>query len=286
METIKRILFVIVLSGLFIFTNACKKDETKRLTDLLYELEIDGNEAKFTVVTAGLSDYSWDFGDGATSNEANPSHIYPGKGKYVATLSAKVNGAPAEASTVIRIAKTSPVKIDDNSLADWDNVSQNVINSGPSGGIFRKVKFDYDGNTIYVYMEMKSTKANADIFDFYIDSDNSSSTGLLSGFPGGGYDILLEGQLLTAGLDVFYHVGEQASFSFEQQSISDFIEVGTIKQDNDILKFETKIARSKLKGLTGEAIRLGIMATKNDWSATLGQAPDPNVPSFLLEMGE
>ncbi|MBE7175087.1 MAG: PKD domain-containing protein [Mucilaginibacter polytrichastri] len=266
--------------------NACQKEAPEPLTDLVYSLEVDGNDVKFTTQTGGLSNFSWDFGDGGTSTEQNPTHTYPGKGKYVATLTASVNGKPGEASTVIRIAKTSPVKLDDNSLADWDNVNANVITSGANGGIFRKVKFDYDGNSIFIYGEMASKRANADIFDFYIDSDNSAATGLLGGFPGGAYDILLEGQLLTSGVDIFYHTGAQSSFSFEQQSISEAYQVGTVKEEGGLLKFEMKITRAKLKGLTGEAARIGIMVTKSDWSVTLGAAPDEGSPSFLLNMNE
>lgn len=286
MKNIKRISSIFLLAVLSLLSNACKKNETTRLIDLLYDLDVEGNDVKFNLVTEGVTDYRWDFGDGQTSNEANPTHTYPGKGKYVATLYAKVNGQAAESSAVIRIAKSSPIKIGDNSLADWDNITNNVITSGPGGGVVKKAKFDYDGNNIYIYMELESKKSNGDIFDFYIDSDNNTSTGLLGGFPDGGFDVLLEGALLTEGLDVFYHKGEQTSFSFDQQSISDFYQVGTIVQDGNILKFEMKLVRTKLKWLTGTGAKFGIMVTKNDWSQTIGFAPDENASAFFLDMDE
>ncbi|MFD1629760.1 PKD domain-containing protein [Pseudopedobacter beijingensis] len=286
MKNIKRISSIFLLAVLSLLSNACKKNETTRLIDLLYDLDVEGNDVKFNLVTESVTDYRWDFGDGQTSNEANPTHTYPGKGKYVATLYAKVNGQAAESSAVIRIAKSSPIKIGDNSLADWDNITNNVITSGPGGGVVKKAKFDYDGNNIYIYMELESKKSNGDIFDFYIDSDNNTSTGLLGGFPDGGFDVLLEGALLTEGLDVFYHKGEQTSFSFDQQSISDFYQVGTIVQDGNILKFEMKLVRTKLKWLTGTGAKFGIMVTKNDWSQTIGFAPDENASAFFLDMDE
>lgn len=286
MERIKHTLCLLVMATGSLLFNSCKKDETKAQTDVVYELATEGNTVTFKMVTQGVANYQWDFGDGETSTEANPVHTYPGKGKYVATLLATVNGAAAESSTVIRIAKGSPVKLDDSSLADWDAVTTNVITSGANGGIFRQVKVDYDGNNIYFYIEMASTKANADIFDFYIDSDNDGTTGLLGPFADGGHDILLEGPVLTTGLDVFYHTGEQTAFSFDQQSISESYTVGTVSEAGGILRFEMKISRSKLKGLTGEAMRFGIVATKNDWSVQLGTAPDSDQASFLVNMNE
>lgn len=42
----------------------------------------------FTNTTIGGSSYSWEFGDGGTSSQANPSHTYPGDGTYTVVLTA------------------------------------------------------------------------------------------------------------------------------------------------------------------------------------------------------
>jgi hypothetical protein len=288
MKKLKAYMFLLSVAIASTVFSSCKKDSTAIKTDLLYDVAVDGPTATFTVKTQGVTGYKWDFGDGETSTEANPTHTYPGKGKYVPTLTASVNGKTTEASTVLRIAKISPVKLNDNSLADWDNVNTNVVALGPGKGIFQTVKFDYDGNNVYMYVEMTGKKADANIFDIYLDSDNDASTGLLTAtFAGGGYDILLEGQLLTTGLDIFYHAGaDQNAFSFASQSIAEAYKVGTVKEEGGLVKFEMSIARGKLKGLIGSGMRIGMQAIKNDWSVTLGNAPDVGTPSFFLDMSE
>ncbi|TDQ76344.1 PKD domain-containing protein [Sphingobacterium yanglingense] len=268
--------------------HACKEDNYIPQTDLLYDVTVDGATATFTIKTEGVSNYEWDFGDGQKSTDANPVHTYPGKGKYVPTLRALVSGKTTEASTVLRIAKTSPIKIDDSTLDDWDNVTKDIIPLGTDKGVLNMVKMDYDGNYIYLYVEMVGKKSDAAIFDIYMDSDNNPGTGLLTGtFTAGGYDILLEGQLLTTGVDIFYHnSNDQNAFSFAQQSIADAYKVGTVKEASGVIKFEMRIARGKLKGLTGQGMRIGLQAIKNDWSETLGSAPNVGSSSYLLDMSE
>ena len=199
-----------------------------------------------------------------------------------------MNGKTAEASTVLRIAKTSPVKIDDNTLEDWAKVTKDAIPLGARKGIFNNVKLDYDGNYLYIYGEMTGKKADAVIFDIYVDSDNNPATGLLTGtFTDGGYDILLEGQMLTTGLDIFYHNStDQNAFSFAPQSIAEAYTVGTVKDEGTMVKFEVRIARGKLKGLTGSGLRIALQAIKNDWSVTLGNAPDDGTSAYFLDMSE
>lgn len=46
----------------------------------------NGLEVTFTNTSTGGGDYLWDFGDGSTSTEANPVHLYSSEGEYVVTL--------------------------------------------------------------------------------------------------------------------------------------------------------------------------------------------------------
>ena len=256
--------------------------------DIVFELDVAGNEVAFANKTEGGQAYRWEFGDGEESTDENPTHQYPGKGKYVATLYVTLLGGQIyEGSTVINIAKTSPVRVDDQTLADWEEVTQHVIDPGETGGIVNEVKLDYDGNYVYLYVDLDTQPAAGDIFDFYLDTDNSGGTGLLTGsFPEGGYDVLLEGPLLAGSLDVFYHQGEQSAFSFAQQSIADYYTLGAVEASGNNTRFEMRIERGKLKFLTGEGLRLGMAVTKSDWSVELGRAPGTGQPAYALPMDE
>ncbi|WP_198315663.1 PKD domain-containing protein [Chitinophaga tropicalis] len=281
----RSLLYISAFILLSVITGGCKKDNVSPDADLFYEVSINGNDVTFTNQTTGAVSYKWDFGDGTSSTEESPVHTYPGKGKYVPTLYATTaEGKVTEGSTVLYIAKTSPVKLDDNTLSDWDGVTDYVITSGAGETYFKSAKFDYDATYVYVLLEVRSSKSNGDIYDFYMDTDNNATTGLLTGtFPDGGYDVLLEGAVLDNWFDAFNHSGAQNAFSFTPTNVTEFYNVGTVVEEGGTLKFEMRLTRSKLKNMAAtQAFRIGIQATKGDWSATLGNMPDGNKPSILI----
>ena len=289
MKTTNLSILIIALIAAVNFAS-CKKDSAKPEPFVFYSVSVDGATVTFTNKSTGTATYEWDFGDGTTSTDENPVHTYPGKGKYVPTLYATFSsGEKAEASTVLHIAKVSSIKLDDNSLSDWDTITHNVVLAGDNSGNFIKAKFDYDGNYVYLYFEQNTTKADGNIYDVYLDADNDITTGLLSGdIPGGAYEVLLEGTVFDGWLDPYYFIGsDQQNFgNYQPQSISEFYKMGDVEQDGSVQKFEWAISRSKIKGLTGKGLRIGIQAAANDWSAEIGFAPDLGTDSFFLDMSE
>ncbi len=59
-----------------------------------------GDEFEFTYTSNGADTFHWDFGDGNTSTDMNPTHTYNDAGVYDVTLTATANGVPAEATQV------------------------------------------------------------------------------------------------------------------------------------------------------------------------------------------
>jgi PKD repeat protein len=279
-----------LLSLLILFAfGACKKDNAKPAAEIFYTVSIDGYTVTFTNETNGAASYKWEFGDGETSTEESPVHTYAGKGKFVPTLYATTaDGTVSEGSTVINIAKTSAVKLDDNSLSDWDTIAHNMVIGGPDAGNFRVAKYDYDAENVYFYFEQNGKLSDGFIYDFYIDGDNNAGTGYVTGdYPNGGFEILLEGTVFDDWLDPYYHSGDQISFGgYAYQSLNEFYTVGTSQQSGNVVKFEGALKRSKIKGLTGKGLKIGVEVFANDWSAIIGYSPDLSGNAFFLDMSE
>ena len=60
---------------------------------LLSKKLVAGHDVCFTTIDSGVTSYSWDFGDGHTSTEEAPCHVYTDSGIY--TVSVYVNGNPS-----------------------------------------------------------------------------------------------------------------------------------------------------------------------------------------------
>ena len=121
----------------------------------------------FTDTSTGLpTSWSWDFGDGATSTEQNPTHTYPSAGTYTVSLTASNANSTS--------SKTAPIIVDEE---DDDGGSSH--SSGGGGGspeparnvevkelsqVFitngKAVKFDFTKNAtcvVYVGFDAKKT---------------------------------------------------------------------------------------------------------------------------------
>ncbi|TAM94289.1 MAG: PKD domain-containing protein [Chitinophagaceae bacterium] len=282
------VLLSIVVAGLMTLSS-CKKDSLKIMPDPFYSYTVSGFTVQFKNESKFATSYKWDFGDGTTSTEASPTHEYPRKGKYVPTLTAiGADGTEADASTVLHLAKGSSVKLDDNTLSDWDTVTHNVVIAGKNAGNFLKAKYDYDGNYLYVYFEQIAKQSDGDIYDIYMDTDNNPATGFLSNdMPGGGYDMLLEGTVFGGWLDVDPFKGtDQSSFSFGNINANNYYTMGDVEQSGDTLRFEFGIVRSKIPGLSSTTgIKIAVQLSNNGWS-TIGYSPDLGQNAFFLDMSE
>ena len=83
---------------------SCDNDDEKvdLPTSALIHYSVVDKQVAFTALTINADSYLWDFGDGQTSTEQNPIHVYADGGYYTATLT--VTGGTGSASNEANLA--------------------------------------------------------------------------------------------------------------------------------------------------------------------------------------
>ncbi|MBN2747704.1 MAG: gliding motility-associated C-terminal domain-containing protein [Bacteroidales bacterium] len=99
------------------------------------------------------SSYFWDFHDGNTSNQANPTHTYTVAGDYGLTLIALTDSGCSDTSTFNLITKVWPNPLPDfsfsPSIVPWSNPTANFLNLTSGGAVYEWNFGDFgSGNNI------------------------------------------------------------------------------------------------------------------------------------------
>lgn len=134
---------------------SCKEDETRPTFPLSAEIfrSVVGKQVAFTALTHSAVSWNWDFGDGKTSTEKNPVHVYDEGGYYVATLTAK-DGSGNSVTKEVKLA----IELTPYALLTGDHTAD-----------------DYNGKT------WKLTSSHVSAGDYLANADASLS--LVSGTP-------------------------------------------------------------------------------------------------------
>ena len=94
------LVFTVFMSMLL---SSCSSDDTSRQTfplsaDIFHS--IDGKKVAFQGLTHSAISWDWDFGDGTSSTEQNPVHVYTDGGYYIAVLTATDKNGNTEVTEV------------------------------------------------------------------------------------------------------------------------------------------------------------------------------------------
>ena len=124
-------IFTVLALAAVIFTS-CKKEDKKPLPDANFSFVAtgDGKTVQFTNESTNALTYLWEFGDTQTSTEVNPTHIYPDYGTFTVKLTATGDGGTADFSYPLPVTKSSPVKMDDNTVEDWATIPDAFVSVG------------------------------------------------------------------------------------------------------------------------------------------------------------
>jgi PKD repeat protein len=74
-----------------------------------FDHSISGNDVTFENTSDNFTSYSWDFGDGNTSDENNPTHTYESDGAYTVVLTTTNECGSTTFETVVVIATEGPI---------------------------------------------------------------------------------------------------------------------------------------------------------------------------------
>jgi len=270
---------------------SCGKDEPKPAPEAAFSYKAtgDGRTIEFTNQSTNATSYSWDFGDGQTSTEVNPVHIYASFGEFTVTLTATGEGGTNTFTYKITLVKTSPVKLDDNGFDDWKDIPFAFESVDNNGGILNKAKVDYDADNIYLYFEIQGNLTDSLFVGCWFDLDNDSTSGFKPWtHKAMGVDLYVEGQLTTAGAaSLFEHsdpTGGQG-WGWNDLGATDFIINGYHAQEGGVIKCEFAFKRLKLNTTTktlGKKVTLAVTPYVN-WEPA-GFFPAQGANGYVLEM--
>ena len=106
----KFIILTSVLCLMVFLLPSCADEETRPefpLSAVIHN-SIDGKQVAFAALTHSAVSWEWDFGDGKTSTEKEPVHIYESGGYYVVTLTAKDSEGNSVSSDVTIAVDVTP----------------------------------------------------------------------------------------------------------------------------------------------------------------------------------
>lgn len=104
----KQLLFLcfVFAVGMTLF-QSCKKEESTDPPKAAIFYSVVGKQAAFTALTKRIETWNWDFGDGETSTEKDPVHVYTDGGYYLVTLTATdASGQTAVAEATLAVDLT------------------------------------------------------------------------------------------------------------------------------------------------------------------------------------
>src|SRR5690606_25149834 len=118
-STLKVCLLYLPLSLLFILS--CDEEENSPSFPLSAEIfySADGKQVAFSALTHSADSWTWDFGDGNTSNEKDPVHVYEEGGYFLTTLTATdASGASVTKEVTLALDRTPYAMLTGDYTAD------------------------------------------------------------------------------------------------------------------------------------------------------------------------
>lgn len=292
----KKIFAIFCIAATAVLSSCVRKGDLDLapVPDIAFEYTCDGLTLTFNSVVPNTTDVQWEIlktknGSAETlTTGAGESFTYtfPTPDNYWIKMSGVYEGQEQVVAGKILVAKPSPVKLDDDSFADWDEVTypdfQLVGDDGKSWA-----KFDYNADYVFFYVALDTTipgcTADGAIMNLRIDSDDLTGTGMST--KGLGCDWYLEGNFWNSGerwADWYDCVSGDTVPAADEMPI----ELGTKKVEGDMVYFEFALSRKKY-GIKGSSMGLFFKFYTEDWEdAVYMMSGDKTTYHFALDKAE
>lgn len=154
--------------ALMCLLSSCSKEEERPSFPLSAEIfhSIQGKQVAFQGLTHSATSWSWDFGDGQTSTEQNPVHVYEEGGYYIVSLTA----SDGKGNTVEKEVKLPPFDLTPYAYLVGDHTVDN-----------------------YAGKKWRLSPAHSANGDFYADADANMS--VIDPIPAGFFNTLQMGDV-------------------------------------------------------------------------------------------
>ncbi len=283
---LKLVLFTVII---FAFV-ACNDDDDVKEPKARFTYEVDSDnelKVKFTDNSTNALSYTWNFGDGNSSTEQNPTHTYSVAGTYEVELTVKGESNKTDTKKETISLEKPLIKIDGN-FDDWAEVPSGLLavatldeaEANETCLRLKEMKFCADQMYIYMYMKMDTLYANA--MDIYLNIDGAAQNGydgwmwyphgadyLMQGFKSANYDMRLAA----------YDESQGGGWGWLQPNIVDegmgLMTISEMKTvEGTIIEFEAQIICEFIPGLGSEVeITIGHSGVQGDEWSTSGGLP-------------
>lgn len=172
---------------------ACSDDGVSEFpTSVELSYSVVGKQVAFTALAHSADSYSWDFGDGQTSTEKDPVHVYADGGYYTVTVSVTGKTGTDEKTAQLAVDLTPYILLTGGPTAEGGKTWK-IDSSHPSGDKFALADDSFTSVqdlSTGVFSSVGYSEAYDDTFTFYFDGTytaNANGAPSSDGKAFGGY---------------------------------------------------------------------------------------------------
>ncbi|AYN68608.1 PKD domain-containing protein [Euzebyella marina] len=232
-------IYLAALSALF-FVGGCETDVNTNQEPISFSADIfssvKGKKVAFQGLTNNAVSWSWNFGDGASSNQQNPVHVYSDSGYYTATLTATDEAGTTITKEVQLALDITPYVLLTGGATDEDGKTWRLSSAHSDSDYFGNADaeltpFDGAPNPLPAGIfgaGLGMAEVYEDEFTFYFDgryemdlkADNAAFSGLVYQFVAdGGASVVNDGGADFGLCTASFSPDNNATFSYTEDSV-------------------------------------------------------------------